>query len=201
MNKIKKYYLMGLPQLFRKIIQYVTNLMSFRLFFNKKIKSLYYFQTTNINFGKNVHVIGHCNNIKMGSNITINDNCIIKLNWDSKFNIGNECYLAYGTIIVCDKAITIGNFVQIGEYTSIRDSNHSYKRTDIPIKFQQDMAGEIIIEDDVWIGRGCMIFPNTFIGKGSIIAANSVVKGKIEPFSIYAGNPAKFIRSREVSTK
>ena len=87
--------------------------------------------------------------------------------------------------------------MQIGEYTSIRDTEHQYNDLNIPIKLQDDISSDIIIGDDVWIGRGCMIFPGSEIGDGVIVGANSVVKGKLEDHGIYAGSPAKLIKSRK----
>ena len=54
---------------------------------------------------------------------------------------------------------------------------------------------KITIEDLVWTGLRCIILPGVHIGKASIIGAGSVLpKGYYEPYSIYAGNPARFIR-------
>lgn len=55
--------------------------------------------------------------------------------------------------------------------------------------------GIIKIEDDVWLGTNCVIMPNITISKGSIIGAGSVLFEDTENFSIYAGVPAKKIRS------
>lgn len=55
---------------------------------------------------------------------------------------------------------------------------------------------ETILEPLSWIGLRCIILPGAHIGKGCIIGAGSVVpKGYYRPYSIYAGNPARFIRS------
>lgn len=56
----------------------------------------------------------------------------------------------------------------------------------------------ITIEDDVWIGARVIVAgarPIT-IGRGSIIAAGSVVTKNIPPYSIVGGNPARYIRAR-----
>ncbi|WP_420043302.1 acyltransferase [Escherichia coli] len=50
------------------------------------------------------------------------------------------------------------------------------------------------MSDDVWIGAGSVITKNTYIGKHSVIGANSVVRGELQSNSIYAGNPTKLIR-------
>jgi acetyltransferase-like isoleucine patch superfamily enzyme len=55
----------------------------------------------------------------------------------------------------------------------------------------------VVIEDDVWIGANCIILRGVKIGKGSVIAAGSVVKGDISAYSVVAGVPAKLIRARQ----
>lgn len=52
----------------------------------------------------------------------------------------------------------------------------------------------IIVEDEVWIGANVTILPGVKIGRCSVIGAGSVVLNDIEPYSVYAGVPAKKIR-------
>lgn len=56
--------------------------------------------------------------------------------------------------------------------------------------------GKIFIEDDVWIGYNSIILGGVRVGKGSIVAAGSVVTKDIPPCEIWGGNPAKKIRDR-----
>jgi len=55
---------------------------------------------------------------------------------------------------------------------------------------------QIVIEDDVWIGHGAIVLSPAHIGRGSIIAAGSVVKGKVERYSIVAGVPSRLVKMR-----
>lgn len=64
------------------------------------------------------------------------------------------------------------------------------KIEDLPFK------GDTIIENDVWIGQNVTIMPGIKVGDGAIIAADSTVVRSIEPYAVYGGNPAKFIRKR-----
>jgi acetyltransferase-like isoleucine patch superfamily enzyme len=57
-----------------------------------------------------------------------------------------------------------------------------------------DLSREVIIENNVWIGSGCTILPGTKIGEGSVIAANSVVRGTVPKNCIFGGNPGKLIK-------
>ena len=61
---------------------------------------------------------------------------------------------------------------------------------------QLPFKGDTVIGNDVWIGQNVTIMPGVIIGDGAIIAANSTVVKSVEPYSIYGGNPAKFIKKR-----
>ena len=61
---------------------------------------------------------------------------------------------------------------------------------------QDYMDGDIIIEDDVWIGAGSIITAGVTIGKGTVIGAGSVVTKDIPQNVIAAGVPAKIINKR-----
>ncbi|MBN1255772.1 MAG: CatB-related O-acetyltransferase [Deltaproteobacteria bacterium] len=56
--------------------------------------------------------------------------------------------------------------------------------------------GNVIIKNDVWIGTDALILSGVTIGNGAVIAARSVVKENVLPYSIVAGNPAKHIKFR-----
>lgn len=56
--------------------------------------------------------------------------------------------------------------------------------------------GDIIVEDDVWIGNGATILSGVHIGQGAIVAAGAVVSKDVPPYAIVAGVPAKVIKYR-----
>lgn len=59
--------------------------------------------------------------------------------------------------------------------------------------------GNIIIEDDVWIGQRAMIMSGVKIGQGAVIGAGAVVTKNVPPYAIVGGVPAKIIRYRFTS--
>ncbi len=65
------------------------------------------------------------------------------------------------------------------------------------IKYTDRESGyTVTIGNDVWIGRDVMITDGVTIGDGAVIGARSLVTSDVEPYAIYAGNPAKKIGSR-----
>jgi acetyltransferase-like isoleucine patch superfamily enzyme len=57
-------------------------------------------------------------------------------------------------------------------------------------------SGDVSIGNDVWIGQDVLILSGVTIGDGAVIGAGSVVAHDVEPFSIWVGNPARFVRRR-----
>jgi virginiamycin A acetyltransferase len=64
------------------------------------------------------------------------------------------------------------------------------------IKGHPKTKGDIYIGNDVWIGEGAVIMSGVKIGNGAVIGARSIVTKNVPAYSIYAGNPAAFIRHR-----
>lgn len=56
--------------------------------------------------------------------------------------------------------------------------------------------GDIVVGNDVWIGRSCSLMSGVQIGDGACIAANSVVTKSVPPYAIVGGNPARVLRVR-----
>jgi len=119
--------------------------------------------------------------------------------------IGTNFYIGRYSQIECDAEI--GNHVIFANHVSLVGRyDHHYQQVGVPIAFAQrirqpgynwkGLYSKVIICDDVWVGLGSIILSGVTIGEGSIIAAGSVVTKDVEPYSIYAGNPARKIRDR-----
>lgn len=130
--------------------------------------------------------------------------CIIKGNID----IGKYTSL-WGPnldIVTGKYKVSIGNFCSIARNVSFQAYNHNTKKITtyfIGKNFFKEnwdneftSKGDIIIENDVWIGSHSVILSGVKIGNGAIVAANSVVTKNVEPYSIVAGTPAKIISYR-----
>ena len=116
---------------------------------------------------------------------------------------------SYGNIYVeswsDDVKLVIGNYVSIGPNVHfILSSEHPYTGiSTYPFKvrlglqkFEATNKGNIVVDDDVWIGLGAIICSGVHIGQGAVIAAGAVVTKDVEPYSIVSGNPARHIKYR-----
>ena len=107
--------------------------------------------------------------------------------------IGKFCQIASGVKFIMGPAnhrlcsVTTYPFNVFGGVWSERTPPHMEQ---LPRK------GDTIVGSDVWIGRESVVMPGVKIGGGAIIAAYSVVAGDVPPYTLYGGNPARFIKKR-----
>lgn len=118
------------------------------------------------------------------NNFSIYSGCRVTIEEGAVLILGSG-YVNYDAKINCFNKISIGEKVMIGENVVIRDSdNHEIERNSKP------STAPIVIEDDVWIGANCTILKGVRIGRGSVIAAGSVVIDDVLEHSLVAGVPA-----------
>ena len=88
-----------------------------------------------------------------------------------------------------DADIRIGRNVSIGPGTAFHTATHAVGFASRRMQLAT-LAYPIVVEDGVWIGAQCLILPGVTIGRGSVLAAGSVVTASIPPNSFVEGNPA-----------
>lgn len=110
-----------------------------------------------------------------------------------KLVIGKFCSIASGTKFIMGAAnhrissVTTYPFNVFGGTWEEKTPPHL---SQLPVK------GDIVVGNDVWIGRESVIMPGVKIGDGCVIAAYSVVTKDVQPYSLVGGNPARFIKKR-----
>lgn len=112
--------------------------------------------------------------------------------------IGQDCAINSGVVIYTGNGIRIGDAVLIAANCTLAPTNHAFGDTGRRIRDQGFLAskGGIVIGDDVWLGANVVVLDGAVIGQGCVVAAGSVVRGELDPYSIYAGVPAKRVGAR-----
>ena len=151
-----------------------------RLFLlNKKIKKKYPLSDLKLENSFDI------NRIKIGKYSYAHIN-IVSFNDISRISIGCFCSIAQQVKFIIDADHPINHI-----------STYPFKVKALKIQsVEATSKGDIIIDDDVWIGYGATILSGVHIGQGAVIAAGSVVSKDIPPYSVVGGVPAKMIKKR-----
>ncbi|MFC1944899.1 acyltransferase [Chloroflexota bacterium] len=106
---------------------------------------------------------------------------------------GDRLWLGQRVILWADGGIVVGDDVMLGPDVKIYSSRHSYENPDVRIADQGGIRKEVVIEDDVWLEAGVVVFLGVRIGRGAVISAGSIVSRSVPPHAIVAGNPARIV--------
>jgi acetyltransferase-like isoleucine patch superfamily enzyme len=140
--------------------------------------------------GKNFHAVS----ARKRSFITLFTPCHMTVIGDAQIVLGEHVGLN-GTTITARHKISIGDNTMIGPNTIIVDHDGHVAWPPNERWNKNAPGADVVIENDVWIGMNCLVLKGVKIGSGSVIAAGSIVINDVESNCLYAGNPAKKVKS------
>ena len=127
----------------------------------------------------------------IGKRVVIHSGVQVKYPWH--LVVGNDCWIGEQAWIDNLTAVRVGDSVCISQGAYLCTGNHDWKDPSFGL-----IVRSISLESGSWVGAKCVLLPGARLEVGSIVAAGSVTSGVIPPFEIYSGNPATFLRHREL---
>ncbi len=127
----------------------------------------------------------------------IGESCYIEApfhaNWGGKHvHLGSHVYVNYNLTLVDDTHIYIGDHVMIAPNVVIATGTHPIHPELRRKEAQFNLP--VHIQDNVWLGAGCLVMPGVTIGENSVIGAGSVVTKDIPANVVAVGNPCRVLR-------
>jgi acetyltransferase-like isoleucine patch superfamily enzyme len=180
------------------------------------LKKMYNILLGKLRLQINKPIIKGWSNIVVGSGVEIDNNAYVDaisgklivgdythflpfsmiMTYGGIIEFGRYCTVNPFTVIYGHGNLKIGDAVRIAAHTLIIPANHVFEDREKPIWKQGIRKEGIVIEDDVWIGAGCLILDGIKIGKGAVIAAGTVVNKDVDPYTILGGAKARIIGQR-----
>lgn len=154
-------------------------------------------------YGKNVRISRYAQmyspeKISIGDNVRIDDFCILS----GRITIGSHIHIAaYCAMYGADYGIVMEDYTGLSAratiYAAMDDFSGDYLIGPIHEDEYTNVTGGMVrICAYSQIGAGALIFPNLIVSEGAVLGAMSMTKKSLEPWSIYAGVPAKRIKNR-----
>lgn len=112
--------------------------------------------------------------------------------------IGEHVAINSGCVLYTGNGIRIGNGVAVAANCTFAPVNHAYADRSRLIREQGFLPskGGIVVEDDVWIGANCVLLDGAVLRQGCVVAAGSIVRGELQAYSVYAGQPLRVVGVR-----
>lgn len=137
--------------------------------------------------------------IKLDDYVRIDDFCVLsgQISLGRYIHIAPFCLLAGG-----EKGITMRDFSGLAYGVKVFSQSDDYSgktltNPNIPKEFKREYKKEVIIGKHVIIGTDTIIFPGSILQDGVSVGACSLVKGRLNEWTVYGGNPVKPIRPRK----
>ena len=130
---------------------------------------------------------------KIGKGVIIKHRVNVKFPWN--LEIGDHCWIGEAVWIENQGKVKIGKSCCLSQGTVLMTGNHNYKKVTFDL-----IVKPITLEDGVWLGASSMITQGVTCHSHSVLGVASVASFDLESYTIYAGNPCKEIRKREMDT-
>lgn len=116
----------------------------------------------------------------------------VKIVFPIHLTIGANTSVGDRAILYALGPITLGDRVTVSQYAHVCAGSHDYTQPDMPL-----IRSPILVDDDAWIAADAFVGPGVTVGEGAIVGARGVATKDIHPWTVVAGNPAVFVKSRK----
>lgn len=115
---------------------------------------------------------------------------------EGTLRLGDKVVFARDVTVNCYLDVEIGSSTLVADWVYICDFDHRTEDITMPIKDQGLVKSPVRIGPDCWLATKVTVLRGADVGRGTVLAANSVAKGTIPSYSIAAGMPAVVVKDR-----
>lgn len=136
--------------------------------------------------------------MEIGDNCRIDDFCVVS----GRIVMGRNVHIAPGCLVAGGSpGVTLSDFCGLAYHVQVFAQSDDYNGSTmtnptVPAGFKAEIKEPVLIGRHTIVGSGAVITPGVALGEGTAIGALALVLRPTEPWSVYAGVPAKFIKSR-----
>lgn len=116
--------------------------------------------------------------------------------FEGNLRIGDKCVFGKDNVVNTYLDIEIGGSTIVADWVYMCDFDHVFADIHVPIKDQGIVKSPVRIGPDTWIGTKVTVLRGVTVGRGSVLAANSVINRDVPPMSVVGGVPARVLKNR-----
>jgi acetyltransferase-like isoleucine patch superfamily enzyme len=116
---------------------------------------------------------------------------------EGTLRVGDKVVFGHDTTVTCYLDVDIGTATLVADWVYVCDFDHRTEDVTVPIKDQGIVKSPVHIGPDCWVGTKVSVLRGADVGRGSVLAAHAVVRGRVPAFSIAGGVPARVLKDRQ----
>lgn len=128
---------------------------------------------------------------RVGRGVNLKPRLRVKFPW--RLEVGDHCWLGEGVWIDNLAPVILGENCCVSQGAYLCTGSHDWSRNDFALKTEP-----IALHGQCWVGAKAVVGPGVTLGRGAVLGLGSVAMADLDPWSIYLGNPAAFVRARPV---
>jgi putative colanic acid biosynthesis acetyltransferase WcaF len=128
----------------------------------------------------------------IGEGVVVKPGVRVKFPW--KLTVGRHCWIGEDCWIDNLAPVKLGDHVCLSQGSYLCTGSHDWSDRAFAL-----ITRPIEIQAGAWIAARASVAPGTVIGEHAVIGFGAVVSGVVPSYEIYAGNPAAFVRHREIT--
>ncbi|MGH8866933.1 MAG: acyltransferase [Actinomycetes bacterium] len=115
---------------------------------------------------------------------------------EGTLRLGDKVVIGRDSQVNCWLDVEIGASTLVSDWVYVCDFDHRTDDLDTPIKDQGIVKSPVRIGPDVWVGTKVTVTRGAMVGRGAVLAANSVVTRDVPAYAVVGGIPARVLRDR-----
>lgn len=134
-----------------------------------------------------------CFGAKVGAEVHFYASVRIYFPWN--LEVGDWAAIGEDVLIYNLGRVAIGDRATISHRAHLCAGTHDYARPDLPL-----LKLPITVGSQAWVCADAFVGPGVTVGEGAIVGARAVAVKDVAPWTVVAGNPARFIKERELKS-
>jgi acetyltransferase-like isoleucine patch superfamily enzyme len=116
---------------------------------------------------------------------------------EGTLRVGDKCVVGRDSTVNCYLDVEIGAGTLVSDWVYVGDFDHATADVERPIKDQGIVKSPVRIGPGSWLGVKSSVLRGTWIGRGSVLAAHAVARGRYPDLAVIAGVPGLVVRDRQ----
>lgn len=126
---------------------------------------------------------------RIGQGVVFKPGVRVKFPW--RLTVGDHCWIGEDVWIDNLAEVTFGDHVCASQGAYFCTGSHDWSKQSFDL-----IVKPINVGSHAWIAAKCVVAPGVRIGEGAVLGLGCVATNALEPWTIYAGNPAERVKSR-----